>query len=334
MRGMMRRATTDELYRLMEITLESDPITNDQADLLYDIIDELTERGEIQKPSKEEVQASYRRLKDKIFKLTKKIIDESEDPHKIIRSLMDNAADDELNDLAKSLPAHDRLTEQEEIILCDVVRELSDRNVPILSTAKNDSPRKVRAHRKILRKCIRPALVAVSVILALFLTNAATLATGFDFFGSVARWSKDAVYFVFGNPTEDNKPQTMDPAYTRLKATLEILGINVHLPYFLPYGFEFDAIEPDKPNEFSPIIAWFARGSDEFSIGIRPMDTTSSFSEVNDEAQSEIYKGHYLITFNVNRTKALWYYGIYELQIQGNLTYEELTQMLDSILKE
>jgi len=55
------------------------------------------------------------------------------------------------------------------------------------------------------------------------------------------------------------------------------------------------------------------------------------FSEINDEEDSEVYNGKYLITSNRSRMVAVWHQGDYELCIQGNLTYEELTKILDSI---
>ena len=270
MREMVKRIATEHLYKLMDITLESESVTDDQADLLYSIIDELMERGEMQKISEEEVRASYQHLLEKVEK----------------QKGQSNQA------------------------LVNVTKE-------------NPKPSKSQ------RKWLHPALVAASIAVALFLTNAVTLAVGFDFFGSVARWSKDAVYFIFGSPTEDGKE--MDPEYCFLNDTLVNLSIQVDLPKYLPSGFRFDTIEPDEPTEFSPIHAWFIRGESEFFINVKRVASTVSFSEANDEEQSEVYKGKYMIAMNNDRIKALWYQGIYEIIIQGTLTYEELTQILDSI---
>jgi hypothetical protein len=133
---------------------------------------------------------------------------------------------------------------------------------------------------------------------------------------------------VFGEPGEDKE---IDNAYSNLSITLNLLDIRVNLPQYIPDGFVFDTIEPAEPTEFANIFAWFVRGGDEFHIRVKKVDATTSLSEANDEEQSEVYKGQFLIASNMQRTVALWYQGIYELSIHGNLTYEEMTQILDSI---
>jgi hypothetical protein len=188
-----------------------------------------------------------------------------------------------------------------------------------------------RAKPKIRSRFLRPTLIAVSVATVLFCANTiAAYATGFNFFGMFAKWSQDAVYFVFGEP--DEFVRDMDVAYLRLNDTLDELGIKVDLPRFAPDGTVIYSIEPAEPTDYLPIIAWFALRDDKFSIQITPTGATATFSERNDEEPSEnYYKGLYLIEENIDRLLAVWMQNGFEIRIQGNLTYEELTEMLDSI---
>ncbi|MDR0325793.1 MAG: DUF4367 domain-containing protein [Oscillospiraceae bacterium] len=332
MRELLKRATTEELNQLMDMTLDAESITNAQVDLLYGIVDELTERGEIEKPPEEEVRAQYAALLSKAEELgivpSSEPIAESmggpneENAKGVIHALLQHGTVEELSHLRSALAASDVPKEEIEELLDVIEAELADK----LDATPMPLPR-----AKPKRKFVRPALVAASVTLAFFLNSIVAYASGFDFFGSLAQWSKDAVYFVFGTPSEDGQDSVLNPEYLGLQATLENVGIRVNLPTYIPNGYRYDTIEPDEPNEFSIIIAWFVRGDGFFSIRIKRIATTASFSEINNEEQSEVYKGHYLITSNVDRTKALWYDGLHEIQIQGNLIYEELTKILDSI---
>jgi putative Mn2+ efflux pump MntP len=194
-----------------------------------------------------------------------------------------------------------------------------------LSGRDADPPRAKPPRRK-----FHPALIAATLVVVFVLTNNAVAhATGFNFLATLFGWTQDAV--VFGNPTDDDRE--IHPEYEHLRMVIEdILGIQVDLPHYMPEGFSFDTIEPDEPTEYSNIVAWFVRGEDEFSLRVkRKMPDIASFSEINSEEESEIFKGKYLIASNMHRLVAIWYDGIYELSIHGDLTYEELTQILDSI---
>jgi hypothetical protein len=58
---------------------------------------------------------------------------------------------------------------------------------------------------------------------------------------------------------------------------------------------------------------------------------TNLFLEANMAEEQERYKGQYTIFTNLDHLTAVWAQGFCEIVIQGDLTYEQLTQMLDSI---
>lgn len=200
-----------------------------------------------------------------------------------------------------------------------------------------EDARRDRAERRQRRiALLRLPTITASVIVILLLTNAVALANGHDFLGSVARWSKDAVYFVFGTDSLDEPTKGVTKEYDSLKMTLDDLGVQVDLPKHIPDGFMFASIEPDEPDATSNIVAWYVNGDDEFSIRIMRISELADvrFSESDGAEHAEVYpeaNGKYLITTNESRIKAIWYQGIYEIKLQGNITYEQLTQILDSI---
>jgi len=125
-------------------------------------------------------------------------------------------------------------------------------------------------------------------------------------------------------------------AYLPLERVLEGLGIEVDLPEYLPHRFEFLFIEPDEPTEYAPVTSWFGGGDDIFHIRVKriSIDQTVSASERNDDAPAEPYKGKYdfFIQSNIDRMLATWHQdNTYELSIHGNITHDELLQILNSI---
>lgn len=288
MRELTKHATTHELRVLLDMVHESETTTSEQAELLYAIVDELTDRGEIDEITEGEIHSA---LKKALLK-----------------------------------------AEQQKNVQCSMAQ--AD---PVwMDELRTDMLQDQQRRQKRRKSYTRTALTAASVIIILFLSNAAALASGHDFLGAVAKWTKDAVYFVFGTDSAEKPELEMSIGYYSLMMTLDALGIQVDLPTYLPDGFMFYSIEPDEPDVSSDIIVWFAGGDAYFSISVRQINTENGirFSESDGEDFTEIYSTknqRYLITTNINRIKAIWFQGINEIEIQGNITYEQLTQILDSI---
>ena len=304
MRELCKKYSTEELNVLFDTTIKSaHPLSKEQAELVHEIIKELTARGEMQGYSDEKADDNYFLLLKKYKEVTDSLPEDA-DTLDVVQAVFQRSAEEELLAFRASFFPNEN-------------EKLSGRDA--------DPP---RAKPKI--KFLRPALIAAAVVLALFLTNVASLTIGYDFFGSLARWSRDAVYFVFGESDEITRGD--HSAYRPLADIIKNLCIEVDLPTHIPEGFEFDAIEPAEPVDYLQIITWFVRGDEEFSINITPMGATNTSTERNDEEQSEyFYKGKYLIETNIDRFVALWYQNGYEIRIQGDLTYEELIKILNSI---
>lgn len=285
MRELLKHATTNELRLLMNTFMDTESTTSDQVDMLFAVVDELTERGELPKKTEYETQAALEKMKAMI----------------------------------RERENHPQTDEDTEPAWMDDLR------------ADLEQDRLRRKARR--RPIIRTSLIAASLVLILFLSNAVALANGHDLFGSIARWSKDAVYFVFGSDSDEDPAKVTTDVYIVLKLTLADIGIKVDLPTYMPDGFVFDSIEPENADGSTAIYAWFTNGSDLFSITINKVSDII-FSESNGKDYTEIYtapNGEYMITVNENRIKAVWFQGIYEISVQGNISYDELTKILDSI---
>jgi hypothetical protein len=279
------------------------PLDSEQAQYVHSIVKELAERGEIENCSEEKADENYLLL----LKRCKEVIDSlPKDAHTVdvVLELFQRSTNEELLTFRAGF----------------FPRE-NDR----LSGLDAEAPRP----RPPRRRFIRPALIAACAAGILILANTIVAhAFGFNFFSSLVRWTQESV--MFGNPVDK---QPIDTEYSRLVFALDVAGIQVDLPRYLPDGFILDTIEPDEPTEFLPIIAWFVRGDEEFHIWVKRIidDDTMSASERNDEIPSEPYKGKFYIEPNMQRMSAVWRQDSYELSIHGDLTYEELMKILDSI---
>jgi hypothetical protein len=312
---LIKTAPTKELRDLFYMMMNSPPLSEEQSAYVNEIVDEIEKR---EKSPYTIEDYSYLRIFEK-YDLIKETLPAKTTPIEVILAVFEHSTDEELQRLRAGFMG-----------IGDYYRETTEaftEQGENLTGRDADPPRvKPKPRRK-----LHPALIAACIAAALFLASTVTAyATGFNLFSMLARWTNDAVYFIRGTPTENVKK--MDVAYVRLGDTLDALGIKVDLPRYMPKGFDFDAIEPDEPTEFSDIVAWFVRGSDEFYIRVKRMEPdVAAFSEINNEEESEVYRGKYLIASNMSRMVAIWHDGDYEIRIQGNLPYEELTQILDSI---
>jgi hypothetical protein len=315
----IKTAKTEELRKWFYATINADTVTDEQSKLLDEIVDELNER-EGRSYTKENLNISYSYYLGQ-FNLTNNDLPKNEGRIEFILALLEKCNGEEFRRLTKILSEQGNLSEESDETPAAPDDDLSGRDME----APPLKPR-IKPRRK-----FHPALIAACVAVAIFLTNTLTAyAIGFNFFAVFARWTQDTVSFMRGSPA-DEKPVEANNAYSRLNNTLNMLGISVDLPKYIPAGFVFDTIEPDSPTEFSNIVAWFVHGEEEFHIRVKRLDATESVLEINDEEQSEIYKGRYLITSNMHRMVAVWHQDIYELSIHGDLTYEELIKILDSI---
>ena len=302
--SLVKHYKTAHLRELFETTLKSGfPLAKEQAELLHCITKVLAERGEIEGYSPEQEEAD-----DKYILLLKRC----------------KEAIDSLPEGAHTIDVVQAIFQQstgEELLTFKAGFFPSENDT--ISGRDAEAP-------QVKPKPFRYTLIAASLVVALFLANTITvLATGFDFFGTLAKWSQDTVHFIWGE--QDDSSEINTSAYRPLENVLNSLGIHVDLPRFAPDRFEIFLIEPEEPSAFSPVTAWFIDGDEFYHIRVKRMSKTETHSERNEDEEEEIYDGKFMVLSNYHRIVAVWYQGIYELSIHGNLTHEELTRILDSI---
>lgn len=243
----------------------------------------------------------------------------------LARRVMLDAARLEYGDLLEELPEHDFSPEFERKMK-NLIRQA-------------DHP----ARHRLLRT---GQLVAALVALLLLLT-VATAAAGYDIWRMLAEWTAEQITLAPGqieyiDPDDLHIPK--EPGeYTDLQEALTAYGLNRSVvPKWLPEGFvqthlDIEAVAKGSLIIFYALYQW-EKNPLVIQVNIyledeeRVYDSFGNFQK--DEGDPIPYEAGgitHLLTTNAGRPVALWANGPAECCISGDITMEELKQMIDSI---
>jgi hypothetical protein len=189
-------------------------------------------------------------------------------------------------------------------------------------------------------------LVAALVALLLLLT-VATAAAGYDIWRMLAEWTAEQITLAPGqieyiDPDDLHIPE--EPGeYTDLQEALTAYGLNRSVvPKWLPEGFVQIHLDIEAAAKGSLIIFYALYQWEKNPLVIqvniyledeeRVYDSFGNFQK--DEGDPIPYEAGgitHLLTTNAGRPVALWANGPAECCISGDITMEELKQMIDSI---
>lgn len=243
----------------------------------------------------------------------------------LARRVMLDAARLEYGDLLEELPEHDFSPEFERKMK-NLIRQA-------------DHP----ARHRLLRT---GQLVAALVALLLLLT-VATAAAGYDIWRMLAEWTAEQITLAPGqieyiDPDDLHIPK--EPGeYTDLQEALTAYGLNRSVvPKWLPEGFVQIHLDIEAAAKGSLIIFYALYQWEKNPLVIqvniyledeeRVYDSFGNFQK--DEGDPIPYEAGgitHLLTTNAGRPVALWANGPAECCISGDITMEELKQMIDSI---
>ena len=181
----------------------------------------------------------------------------------------------------------------------------------------------------------RIAAIAACLVLVFSFATSANAFCFRDVWNSVVTWAQETFSFSMGvevsEPnTEDNNP------YPSLADALCELNINVALPNWLPDDFMLNDIIIDTTPQKEVILAVYQNGNKNMKISITTFFTNGPEQvETNGQLVELIMHSgiEYYIMNNNNMTLAVWMVDNYECYISGDLSYDELKQMITSIEK-
>lgn len=155
---------------------------------------------------------------------------------------------------------------------------------------------------------------------------------------AVATWTKDTFSFVGdGQPEVDTPTPYSEIEYDSLQQALAMKGQEAALlPTWIPDGFTLDNLDVRENPVQKYYVAIYKNGDKDLTVSVR------SYSEADPERieisgdMLEIYTVlgvDYYIFSNYDRVRAMWLFNSHECSISGEITVEELKQMIDSIPK-
>lgn len=196
------------------------------------------------------------------------------------------------------------------------------------------------------RHSIKPfarALPFVAALILLFGTMTAQ-AFGVDVFSAIARWT--AEIFRLDGGTTPYATVTLHPlevgeeaAYESLEEAVEAFGIDAPLvPKEIPERFELVDVTVSCHEMGIMINADYKSADDEY-LRIRYSEAAArEFNTVEKENGdvSSYFKGgiKHRLTSDLGRQKVVWQNGDFECRISGDISQQEITDIVDSIYKE
>lgn len=234
----------------------------------------------------------------------------------------ESAQDEELTEQAwKDFQEYYSLRKQEET---DKVEE-----------APRDHRRKTE-HRQRSSKIAR--VIRIGVVAAVLTVLLGSTALGWNIFRAVADWTAETFHFL---TDQERQIHSEEDVYRKQRLRVEKRTDVPAVPNWFPKGTTTSGMpkETIRTDRFS-VFASYTVENREFTVLITIHDTppelyTGTYQK--DATVEEDYSAggicHYIVGNN-ETISAMWVNGYVEGHIQGELTLEELQQMIDSIYEE
>lgn len=182
----------------------------------------------------------------------------------------------------------------------------------------------------------------IAAVLVLLFGSVTCQALGLDVFGTIARWTSEI--FQLGNSstpyaTIQTNPLSEGEAayYNTLEEAVDAFGVTSPIvPKWIPNQFELVRVWATKQSTGTLICADYTSEDGYLQIRYKEMKNGDFSSVERENGEMEIYSNnaitHYLL-FDMDRQKAYWQNGEMECQIVGNITRQEMKDIIDSIYK-
>ena len=187
---------------------------------------------------------------------------------------------------------------------------------------KNSAPRWFRS------------LTAAAAVLAILVLGSVTAkAFGFNIWEAVVKWTQETFHFgEWGNSDSDS-----NLSYTSLQEALEKGNVPAELvPTWVPKGFDLTVVKVERTPQKNIYMAKYSKGEKMLRITVQDYFDRNPVYVEQSEGLIEEYEVSgvtYYLFSNYDNVKAVWIVDSCECYISGNVTIEELKQMIDSIEK-
>ena len=181
---------------------------------------------------------------------------------------------------------------------------------------------------KSVRGVLRVAMIAAAMVVFIILATVTASAFGYDLWGWVPRWNDEVLSFG-GEESESNEFYDSSP----IVKALEELGIDEPIfPHWIPEGFESDysVIKTD------PVFLHesYSFGERYLSITVEPLAASGALvfqKDYDEPLEYNIGQRTHYITSDLSCHTATWHTDTVLVQITGNVSIEEMEQIINSI---
>lgn len=198
------------------------------------------------------------------------------------------------------------------------------------------------------RRLGRLASIAAAIALLIGLMTVTAYAMGYDLWGVIAQWTKDTFTFVSASKASDAEEPFTDTTlnngeYADLQAALDTYGITEQLaPTWIPDGFDVDEVVVSETANPKYTVFNISYKADLKSIGIQikmhhKQDSVNFTTWQKDDVDVDTLtvNGRTFYTMiNEGRVCAVWIDGLFECSIIGDVSYDELTRIINSIFEK
>lgn len=202
-------------------------------------------------------------------------------------------------------------------------------------TGVAESPKTQKKQRRWPRRLVA---AAAAIVLVIFIPLTANALSWEKMWHTIARWANGT--FFFGS-TENVNPDQPDEAYQEvyfsLQDALRKSGLDASfVPTYIPPGFSLEEIEKDVNPMQQICLATYVNGEKYLRIRVcNYLEADPEYVEV-DEDILEIYSAggvDYYVFNNMDEMHAIWTKDSYQYYISGDISIDEVKDMIDSIGK-
>ena len=198
------------------------------------------------------------------------------------------------------------------------------------------SPEKKHSNRALFK------VFPIAAVLILLFGSVTCQAFGVDIFGTIARWTSEI--FQIGNNSTPYAIIQANPLaegeeayYNTLEEAVDAFGITAPIvPKWIPNQFELERVWATKQSTGVFICADYINGDEYLQIRYKEMKKNdfSSLEQENGDVDTYFQKGirHFFLS-DMDRQKAFWQNGELECRITGNVSGQEMKDIIDSIYK-
>ena len=196
--------------------------------------------------------------------------------------------------------------------------------------------RRKTEHRQRSPKLTR--VLRIGVVAAVLVVLLGGTALGWNFFRAVADWTEETFYFLTG---QERQVHSEEDVYRKQRLHVEKRTDIPAVPNWFPEGATASGMPKETiRTDRAIVLGTYIAGERVFTVQIivhnappEAYDVTYQKDATIEETYSVGGINHYIVGNN-NTISAMWVNGCVEGHIQGELTLEEMRQMIDSIYEE